>query len=180
MMNFKRLILILLIQCVFLQGIFSNGNEDYTKNSFYLELGGSGYITSINFKYNFLNSSTHEISSSLGLSYFPSFINDQMKKGTLILPIGLHYSYRIQKSSHKIFISSHLVTNIGEKYFLDELWTEITFSFVNSLGYEYNKPSSNFYYYAGYSPRIHWLDITLRDERIIYSHGLCLGMGRKF
>jgi len=180
MINFERFILVLIIQSLFLQGVFSNENENYDKNSISLELGGAGYIASINYKYNFLRSSPHEISYSLGLSYFPSFVNDQMKKGTLILPIGLHYCYRVKNSCHKVFITSHLVTNIGEEYLLDDVWTKITFSFVTSIGYEYNKPLSKFYYYAGYSPRIHWLDISLRGERIIYSHGLCFGVGRKF
>ncbi len=115
------------------------------QNSFYLEVGGSGGLGSLNFERTFRNNSTTAFSWSAGFSMAPI---DKNNGTALVFPCMLHLMHG--KSHHKIEFGmgqGFSLTTKGNAFILGTL----------AIGYRYNNPDKRVFWRIAYTPLVSWL-----------------------
>jgi len=171
----KKAILLSLI-LLFVVTVFSQ--EDVSKANIYLELGGAGMLTSINYEQKVWARNNNALNLRAGVGYFPLIVNTKMAAGTYSLIVGANFlknyrNHHIVVGLYNSFANTFTTRTNRESgnYIFNNL-------IVPSIGYRYQKTEKGrFFIGVGYSPVISFTGFTISNSSMQYKNYFCLYLG---
>lgn len=150
----KRLVLILflLLGCIgFTHAQDVSYKKSFTKkNSVQLDLGGHGFLYSLNFERIIFNSDRFKTGLQAGVSYYP------VSTGVRNFWFPMTLNEIISFNQHHVEIGGGVVFTYekimsSEQYHIPSRWEWFKF-YAGRIGYRYQKPEGKFIFRAGFTP----------------------------
>lgn len=139
--------------------------ENISKRSINLEIGGAGLLSSINYEQNLWTKSNNSFKLRTGFGYFPVIVNTKFAAGTYSFILGANYL--------KAFKNHHVVIGISNSFAHSiisgtnsENGNYIFSNFViPAIGYRFQKMAiKKLYFGIGYSPVISFTGYSVNNE----------------
>jgi len=170
-------VIIALFFVAFSSATFSQ--EALSKKALYLEIGGSGIATSLNYEHIIWIRNRNAISLRAGLGYFPMILNTEFSAGTVSAIAGANFSRRF-KNNHAISIGiSNAFTSTVARGISDD-FNSVSYSqlIVPAIGYRYQKPEKHKVFTGiGYSPLISYDGISVENQLFQFKNHFYLIIG---
>lgn len=161
--------------------LFAEAAFSQTKSSnrnIYLELGGAGLLTSINYEQKVWTKNSNSINIRAGAGYFPTIVNTEFAAGTYGLILGANYM--------KSFSHHHVVIGLSNS-FANTFTTRTSretgnYIFSNlvipTIGYYYkNHEKNRLLFGVGYSPVISITGYSVNNELLQYKNHFYVSLG---
>lgn len=153
--------------------------EAPSKSALYLEFGGSGIATSLNYEHNIWRRNSNAISLRGGLGYFPMILNTEFSVGTVSAIAGVNFSTRFN-NRHAVSIGiSNAFTSTVARGISDD-FNSVSYSqlIVPSIGYRYQHPEKRKVFGGiGYSPLISYDGISVENQLFQFKNHFYLLLG---
>lgn len=157
---------------------FGYSQEKTNLHQLYIEFGGAGLATSLNYEKQFLSKPNNIFSAKVGIGYLPLFVNGKASVGTYCLILGANY-IKGYKNHHAVFgISNSLASSFASG--LNKEFNSLTYSYllVPSIGYRYQVFEKNKIFAGiGYSPIISFSGFSVENKLLQYKNHFYLSLG---
>lgn len=147
-MKEKTLILLLVFSILSININCQDDTKFISRNSFHIELGGSGLYYSLNYERNIINRDILKTSVQIGIRYFPGGFTD------ITFPFGINEQFSF--NMHHIELGFGMVPtrqifrDPSEQYeIIHSYWIN---PLTGRLGYRYQKPDGKFIWRIGFTP----------------------------
>lgn len=171
-----RYFILLAVFVLFAEAAFSQTKSSNRK--IYMELGGAGLLTSINYERNVWIKNSNSLNIRAGAGYLPTIVNTEFAAGTYCLILGANYMKSV--SNHHVVIGfSNSFANTFTTRTSREKGNYIFSNLViPAIGYQFKKPEKNkFFLGVGYSPVISTTGYSVTNKLIQYKNHLYVSLG---
>ncbi|RZS96409.1 hypothetical protein [Cecembia calidifontis] len=180
--NKISLLLILLFTCGVINQVSAQEKADVitAKNSIYAELGGNGFLYSINYSRIFNQKGAYKFSGSAGFSYVKQVTTTHW---TPLIPIEA--SVLLGKTSHHLELGTGTSLFTAQSISLDNetntLQENVSFNSLIffRLGYRYQKPEGGFFFRIGYTPGFN-LNLDVSPPPVFFPLWGGISLGKSF
>jgi len=166
-----------LVLVTFTNATFSQ--ETLSKKAIYLEIGGSGIATSLNYEHSIWIRNSMAFSLRAGLGYFPMILNTQFSVGTISAIAGANFSRKFN-NRHAVSIGiSNAFTSTVARGISDD-FDNVSYShlIIPAIGYRYQHPEKHKVFAGiGYSPLISYGGISVENQLFQFKHHFYLLLG---
>ncbi len=149
-----------------------------SKKSLFVELGGVGIATSVNYEQNIWMKSKHSLSVRAGLGYFPLILNTKLSAGTYSAILGANFNRHFNNHSLTMGISNAFTSTFAKG--ISDDFNTVTFShlIIPNLGYRYQKPEKHKLFAGiGYSPIISYDGLSIENRLFQFKNHFYLSVG---
>lgn len=131
-------------------------NKSFKKNTVFLELGGNGFINSINYDRLFtLKDSLISVSFRLGFGLYKSNESDS----SIIKVLPLEVNFLLGKKQNYLELGFGYTPSFGYRTFRQNNVVYATknfdFNIIGRVGYRYQKPEGGIFFRLGFTPIIY-------------------------
>ncbi len=144
----------------------------------YLELGGAGIATSLNYEQTIWMKSSHALSIRSGLGYAPLILNTKLSAGTYNLIMGVNYNKRWHNHLLTVGISNAVSTTIANG--INDSFNTVSYShlIIPNLGYRYQNPEKHKLFTGiGYSPILSYDGLSIENRFFQFKNHFFLSVG---
>jgi hypothetical protein len=140
--------------------------EAPSNNALYLEIGGSGIASSLNYEHNIWSRNSNTVSLRGGLGYFPMILNTEFSVGTISAIAGVNFNRKFNsKHALNIGISNAFTGTVARG--ISDAFNSVSYSqlIVPTIGYRYQHPEKHKVFGGiGYSPLISYDGISVENQ----------------
>lgn len=152
--------------------------EILSKRAVYLEIGGCGIATSLNYEHKIWTRNNYAFSLKGGLGYFPLILNTKLSAGTTSSILGANFSRNFKAHSISIGISNAFTSTFAKGISSEFNIVSYSHLIIPTIGYRYQKPEKRKIFAGiGYSPLISYDGISVENQLVQFKNHFYLSLG---
>ena len=152
--------------------------EVISKKALFIELGGCGIATSLNYEHYIRVKSHNAFSLKVGIGYFPLIVNNSLSVGTISAILGTNYISKYNNHGICFGVSTTLTSTVSKAINDDFKTVKYSQLIIPQLAYRYQKPEKHRLFAGlGYTPIISYNGLSLKNQYFQFKNHFCLFVG---